>query len=454
MKRCLWILVLLLVASYMLAQEVHSKNALVHYVNNGDTSYHWEVNDTLRGDTWTGYRLNFISQTWRNSKWIHELLVIIPDRLTHKEALLHVAGGSVDVETNQPNLHKWTDGIVNIQAGIAVRCEAVTAVLWQVPRQPLYGGKYEDELVSYTFHQFQQDKDYTWPLLFPMVKSAVKAMDAVEEFTWNTRKKEVNRFVINGISKRGWTTWMTAATGDKRIVAIAPMVIDILNMPVSIPYQRHMYGSYSVHIQDYVNLGLTEDLVTPVGRELVDMIDPYSYRKMYTMPKMVVLGSNDEFWTADAVKNYIDGIPGEKYISYITNAGHGLGPDAFTTLEAFFFQTIHGKKYPKVDYQIRKATEKVFLDFKADRDLLADVVIWEAGSENKDFRKSEFKPAAQGISKQGKFTVEVNYPTHGYKAFLVMLKYKHPSKENTVYHVTTRMYTAAPGELFDEAYVP
>jgi PhoPQ-activated pathogenicity-related protein len=335
-----------------------------------------------------------------------------------------------------------------------VRCEAVTAVLWQVPRQPLMGGKYEDELLSYTLHQFQETKDYTWPLLFPMVKSVVKAMDAVQEFTQKCCEKKVDKFVVNGFSKRGWTTWMTAATGDKRVVSIAPMVIDILNMPISVPYQRHMYGSYSIHIQDYVNLGLTEELSNPAGLELIDMIDPYSYRDKYTLPKMVFLGTNDEFWTVDAVKNYIDGIPGETYTSYVTNAGHGLGHDAFISLEAFFHQTIHGTKYPRMDYKVKKQDGKAELNFNADKELLEDVLVWEAYSDDKDFRPKKFEPSRLGISAKANFSVEVAYPEKGYKAFMVMLKYKHPSISGATYNITTRMYTADSDELFDEAFVP
>lgn len=438
----------------MATQHVDSENALISYVQTPDSSYCWEVNDTLKEDDWTAYRLFLTSQTWRDIKWIHELVVIIPDKLTHQEVLLHVAGGSVNEETELPNLHQWDNKAITNNADIAVRCEAVTAVLWQVPRQPLMGGKYEDELLSYTLHKFEQDGDYTWPLLFPMVKSVVRGMDAVGEFVWKAREKKADKFVVNGFSKRGWTTWMTAAIDDERVVAIAPMVIDILNMPVSVPYQRHMYGSYSIHIQDYVNLGLTEAFSNPSGMALVNMIDPYSYRDKYDLPKMVFLGTNDEFWTVDAVKNYIDGIPGKTYISYVTNAGHGLGADAFTSLEAFFHQTIHGKEYPGYDYQIKERDGKMRLDIQADKDMLHDVLVWEAYSEDKNFRDKKFEPSSTGISMKANFSVDVAYPEKGFKAFMVMLKYRHPTILGATYNVTTRMFTADSNELFEEVYTP
>ena len=454
MKRV--ITILLLLCAWSASAQVAPALALKHYINNDDKSFAWEVRDSLRSENTTAYRLRMQSQTWREFEWIHELVIIVPDKLTNDEALIHISGGSANEKTGEPNYHKWEDSLIGFMSGIASRCEAITAILWQVPRQPLYGGKYEDELVSFTFHNFQNDKDQTWPLLFPMTKSVIRAMDAIEEFSESRQLAvKAERFVTNGISKRGWTTWLTAASEDKRVVAIAPMVIDILNMPVSVPYQRHMFGSYSIQIQDYVNLGLTEELVTPAGRELVAMIDPYSYRDKYTMPKMVFFGTNDEYWTVDAVKNYIDGIPGKKYISYTTNAGHGLGDKtaAVNALEAFFRQTIDGMEYPKFDYKIKEKQGSATITFKTDKAHLQNVIIWEAVSENKDFRPSKFEPTALGVSGKGSVKINVELPKSGYKAFLVMAKYKHPNG-NEPYNITTRMFTADANEVFDEIFEP
>src|SRR5690606_20307236 len=101
---------------------------------------------------------------------------------------------------------------------------------------------------------------YSWPLLFPMVKSAVRGMDAVQALVKEKAKKEVNRFVFSGASKRGWTTWLASAVEDPRLVAIGPMVIDMLNMPETLNYQYKTYGEYSIQIEDYTKLGIAQDI--------------------------------------------------------------------------------------------------------------------------------------------------------------------------------------------------
>ena len=60
-----------------------------------------------------------------------------------------------------------------------------------------------------------------------MTKAAVKAMDAVTEFT-APKGGKITRYMVAGASKRGWTTWTTAAV-DKRVFAAVPIVMVSLN---------------------------------------------------------------------------------------------------------------------------------------------------------------------------------------------------------------------------------
>jgi len=59
-----------------------------------------------------------------------------------------------------------------------------------------------------------------------------------------TKGATVDHFVVSGASKRGWTTWTTAAV-DKRVVAIIPLVIDTLNVEKAMEHHYSTYGSWA-----------------------------------------------------------------------------------------------------------------------------------------------------------------------------------------------------------------
>src|SRR5262249_11933351 len=154
--------------------------------------------------------------------------------------------------------------------------------------------------IAETFVRYLDTKDADWPLLFPMVKGVVKAMDALQAFAKEEWKTEAKHFVISGGSKRGWTTWLTRAV-DPRVKAIAPLVIDTLNMLKQLEHQKESFGTYSEMIHDYVERGLAPLPKTEAGRKLWQMVDPYSYRDKLTMPKMLINGNNDRYWSTDAL---------------------------------------------------------------------------------------------------------------------------------------------------------
>jgi PhoPQ-activated pathogenicity-related protein len=417
--------------------QITPETALKSYISNGDATYTWELKDSVMIDDVMAYHLLLTSQKWRESIWRHQLTIFVPKEKIYDGALLFITGGSNKNE--QPNWSK-SDGLWPSLAGAAKKNKAIVALIRQAPNQPLYGDLTEDALISYTLHQFKQDKDYSWPLLFPMVKSAVRAMDAVQEFTKQKLKYDVNSFVISGASKRGWTTWLSAAIDDKRVKAIGPMVIDMLNMPATLNYQYTTYGEYSIQIEDYVKLGIPQGTDTEDGKAITTMIDPYSYRSTLTVPKIIFIGTNDEYWTVDAIKHYYDQIPGKNMIHYVPNAGHNLGggKQAFEALSAFFGTTIMNKEYPVCTWKTMDTKEGVELTVNAVTNDLVEATLWETTSSDRDFRNNLWLSDKIKLKDLPNIKLTKPYPTKGYQAFYVDLKYKDPN--GGTYTVSTRVF--------------
>lgn len=429
------------------AQSITPETALQGYLNNGDKSFKWELKDSYNVGPVRAFNILLTSQQWHEYVWTHQITVLVPPENRHDGALLFITGGS-----NKKGLPKWNgadDKFAHALSALAEKNKGIVALLRQTPNQPLVGDLTEDALISYTLHQFKEDGDYSWPLLFPMVKSAVRAMDAVQEFSTQHLNHQINRFVVSGASKRGWTTWLTGAS-DKRVTAIAPMVIDILNMPVNLDYQVKMWKDYSVQIEDYVELGIPQNTSTEKGKAITAMVDPYSYRKNLTMPKMIFMGTNDEYWTVDAIKHYIDSIPGQNFIHYVPNAGHGLGDQrqALAGLSAFFGQTLSGTPYPELKWQLAQTKNGVTLKVNATPDILVDAILWSTDSEDTDFRDEKWEGKSLGLKKKKPaiITAVQPYPENGYRAFYLDLKYK--DANGGEYTESTRMFVADTDEVF------
>lgn len=430
MNRCLskaggfFITLILLISTTLAQTAITPATALSQYLNNGDNLFAWKVKESYDIGEVMCYSLELTSQKWREYTWKHQLSVLVPKQIKHDGALLFITGGSINKE-GLPNWSGKGDGLTESFSTVAKQNSAIVAVLKQTPNQPLYDSLTEDALISFTLHQFKSDGDYSWPLLFPMVKSAKCAMDAVQQFSTQTLKLEINRFVVSGASKRGWTTWLIGAN-DSRVAAIAPMVIDMLNMPVSMNYQVKVWNDYSIQIEDYVKLGIVQDIGSGSGKAITTMIDPYSYRKTLTMPKMIFMGTNDEYWPIDNIKNYYDSIPGQNLIHYIPNVGHGMGDkqEAMINLSAFFGMTLAKKPYPVCSWITSESSKGVKLTVKATADRLVDVVIWSASSKDLDFRNDTWESKSLGIKNKSKVVTTESFPDTGYRAFYLNLKYK------------------------------
>lgn len=418
--RCLRVFVLLTgcCASALAAGRAPLTGPLADYVQAPDPSYQWFQRSEGSVLTCRYVELILTSQTWRGIVWKHQLFVLRPPQVDTeaRHALLMIAGGNWREELADPKTPLKLPGEAQLLALVAQQLRTPVAILLHVPQQPILGGRREDQIIAYTFRQFLDSGDPTWPLLAPMVKSAVRAMDAVQEAARQQWGLEVATFTVTGASKRGWTTWLTAAVDD-RAVALAPMVIDMLNMSSHIKLQKATFnGQTSEQIDDYK--GLDEEIDTPRGLLLRQMVDPWEYRQRLTQPKLVILGTNDRYWPLDACNLYWHDLEGEKYLLYVPNSGHGLEDRARVVagLCALHRRVVSGQKLPQLDWQFEKNGDHLQLRITS-AEPPRRVRIWRAAAPTRDFRDARWtdQPArAQAAS----FLHQEPFPASGYAAVL------------------------------------
>lgn len=386
------------------AQTAEVPTTLRDFVARPDDSFAWKLVDSQELDGARSYDVELTSQTWQDIVWKHDLLVFQPANLKYPDhVLLYITGGS---NKNKP---KPEDRLLGSSLATLTGCRV--ALLFQVPNQPLLGGRFEDDLITDTFLFHLATKDDRWPLLFPMVKSAVRAMDCLEQLAAEEWKSPIKGFVVTGASKRGWTTWLTGAI-EPRVRGIAPIVIDTLNMPKQMDYQIETWGKYSEQIIDYERKGLIKRLKEDLAIEpLWRWVDPYTYRKQLELPKLIINGTNDPYWTVDALNNYWDDLSGAKYIRYVPNAAHNLKggrEGAIATLAAFTQHIAADKPMPAIQWMHDTDQGRLRLTIQSSP-TPKGVNLWTAESDTKDFRLAAWKskPIA---AKEGRYTAEVQPP--------------------------------------------
>lgn len=392
------------------------------YVKVADESYEWKVKKESQIGKTSYAELIMTSQTWRGHVWKHQLFVMTPKSAKQsKHALLFITGGGWrdELEEKETKL----PGEAMLLAAAAEKLGMPVAVLLHVPQQPMFDDLYEDALISHTFEQYIRTGEADLPLLLPMVKSAVRAMDTTEKYLKSKADNgnQVEGFIVTGASKRGWTTWLSSVVDD-RVQAIAPMVIDVLNMPRQMEYMEECWGAQSEQIRDYTEKGLHRLMETERGRRLNRIVDPYAYREQITEPKYLMLGTNDPYWPVDALNIYWNELKGPKHILNVPNAGHGLEDMSRVIggLVNFAKLSAAGKTFPKMEWSHGREGDQLQVQVSvASEKPPKKVVLWSASSEDRDFRDERWSSTDMTRTSDkadSPWQGEIETPEAGYRA--------------------------------------
>ena len=305
----------------------------------------------------------------------------------------------------------------------AVATGSVISHISNIPFQPIdfkgdtLEGVYEDDLIAFGWLQFLEggaaEELQPWLARFPMTRAVVRAMDVVQEIC-ASNQQNVEEFFVAGASKRGWTTWTVAAVDD-RVMGMAPVVIDLLNVVPSFQHHWQCYGEWAPAIDPYKNQGIMNWIHSDEFMALLKLVEPYQFLDKFTMPKLLINATCDEFFVTDSWKFYWDDLQGESYLQYVPNVGHGLhGSYLPDNLVSFYHATITETRIPDFDWEVNGNSIHAKVDPEADY----QIRLWEAvNPEGRDFKsyvvgEEAWKMKEIEQNESGSYTIPVSIRRH------------------------------------------
>ncbi|HSG72802.1 MAG TPA: PhoPQ-activated protein PqaA family protein, partial [Planctomycetaceae bacterium] len=195
-------------------------------------------------------------------------------------------------------------------------------------------------------------------------------------------------------------------------------------------------------IIDYTSKGLVKEsaeLETPRDRQLRIMMDPFTYRSRLTLPKLLIVGTNDPYWVVDAMNLYWDDLSGPKYVMQIPNGDHGLGDGrehALNTLSIFFQHVVTSTALPAIDWKIETSGKNWNVQITSNSPLI-QANLWSATAPKLDFRKSTWRKQPLVVNDEGA-TGQLSLPENGkHSAVFGELTYRYKDRP---YSLTTLVY--------------
>jgi len=362
-------------------------NALDEYVWRRDPNYKWHVVETYdQYPNVIGYSVMLESQQWLDESiyyiqkygpgsvvWKHWVNVWVPRGKVLDKDLLDSAILFVDGESQKDNPPSQDDLFVQIGRFLSATTGLAYVNIKQIPNERLCflndwkDSRSEDSIIAITWRHFLDYPDQPeWLLRFPMVKASIRAMDMATELIAQKHpdRLPLTKWAVAGASKRGWTSWLVAAVDPERIKAMAPMVLDLLNMKDNF---RHMYqntGNWTFTMYDYWLEGINGRIDEPEMEQMMDLIDPYAYRKRLTMPKMIISSTGDEFFMPDDSHTFWSGLPEPKYLRLLANAEHSTtlswlsAPHFAFSFRQFLLASLKGYPLPDMKWTRYDDAEK------------------------------------------------------------------------------------------------
>jgi PhoPQ-activated pathogenicity-related protein len=448
-----------------LATKASDLTALDRYVREDDGAFKWELVRTDHVPGITVYNIALTSQRWRSAEeishplWTHYLTIGVPDRIQSATPIFVIGGGR-----RRETPRDTPPG----ELSLLVRSSgAVVCYLDNIPNQPMTfpgetEGRSEDDFLAHTWNLAIRDNDSRWIGRFPMVKAVVKGMDAAEQFLSRQDLSPAamsddqplksgfkpDGFFVTGASKRGWTTWLVAAVDKQRCRAIAPLVIDVLNLQDHTPHHFASYGFWAPALDSYTKNGIDKKFGSPELARVIAHEDPAAYlARIGDMPRYIVTATGDEFFPTDSARHYEKLLSGEWHLRSVPNAAHSLsGSPALLDTLAFYKAVVRKAPRPSMTWDLSPAdgadTLNVTTSAKPSR-----VSLWTCDNPKaRDFRLDQTgktwksTDVAPASGSPLRYSARVERPASGYRAFFIECVFTTDDAQVPPLTFTTRVF--------------
>ncbi len=262
-------------------------------------------------------------------QWSHQVDLYVPDHPLRQKALLVINNGTNHVTgTQQP--FPPNDFTQQNLIDIANSTGTIIVSVSNIPNQFLTLGtnqpSREDVSAAQSWGLFMEapEKRTTLPMQVPMVAAVSRAMDLAQN---ELKPWAVDKFILSGASKRGWTAWL-GSLADDRVIAIAPLVADLLDTRTTFKHIHRSYGGHwPIAFSPYAAQGITKEIDTVPFSNLMRILDPLEYtapryKRRLAIPKYLINASGDDFFVPDNAGHYYNRLPGQTAFRIAPNSDH------------------------------------------------------------------------------------------------------------------------------------
>lgn len=282
-------------------EPIDFSKVLSGFVKDYDANYKFEVLEEKQGEGYKAYILDFTSQSWHPEKtvppvWRHWLTVIVPKQRVKDTGMLVLTDGFSTLEAPMSEIPPYF-------ISLAVSSKSVVSILEGFPRDKV--GIYKtpaqmiymepSEFVSWSLKQYFETHEVSWIVFCPLVKTVVRAMDAVQELLIKNLRSEIplKEFVLCADTPF-FISWLVPAI-DNRVIGLVSINSTAFHLEQQIKRMFMDEINFPDFFAEMDDAGLLPLLETEDGENLLKVIDPYYYRENLKIPKLIISLNNNQW---------------------------------------------------------------------------------------------------------------------------------------------------------------